>query len=72
MALGSGYLPKQGLFPSSFVTRLMRGEAVFCHLLDVPGLPIGLQHSQVSSCILIHFNGFKQGLEVPSTKALWR
>jgi len=39
--------------------------------LHALGLSVGAQDSQVASCILINFNGFKQGLEVPGAKALW-
>lgn len=68
-----GYLPKHWVFPSSFGIQLLRGEGgTCCHPLHPPGLPVGLQDSQVSSGILIHFYGFKQRLEVPSTKALQR
>lgn len=68
-----GYLPKHRVFPSSFGNQLLRGESgTSCHPLHVLGLPIGLQDSQVSSGILIHFYGLKQRLEVPGTKALWR
>lgn len=68
-----GYLPKHQAFPSSFGIQLLRGEGgTSCHPLHPLGLPVGLQDSQVSSGILVHFYGFKQRLEVASTKALWR
>lgn len=66
-----GYLPKHGVFPSSFGIQLLGDEGgTSCHPLHPLGLPVGLQHSQVSSGILIHFNGLKQRLEVPGTEAL--
>lgn len=68
-----GYLPKHWVFPSSFGIQLLRGEgSTSCHPLHPLGLPVGLQDSQVSSGILIHFYGFKQRLEVPGAEALRR
>lgn len=66
-----GYLPKHGVFPSSFGIQLLGDEGgTCCHPLHPPGLPVGLQHCQVSSGILIHFDGLKQRLEVPGAEAL--
>lgn len=66
-------LPKQGVFPSSFGIQLLGDEGgTFCPPLHPLGLPVGLQDSQVSSGILVHFYGFKERLEVPGAEALRR